>query len=171
MSTNLTAVGVHLIQSIWEILATMFAHTKRNKRLKSEEQAFVNVVSTTVAYSNVEDVNGLTKFIIAREMGFSTGAAHRNLKKGEIRAAQLQEGSLKNFTWGNTDSERTKYSNEELDNFSKWCCHDCKLLIFNPIKDDNVYKQDKQDCISNCGWDCHSECKVGDRMQFWGLCC
>ena len=95
MSTNSTAVGAHLLQSIREILATIFARTKRNKRLKSEERAFVNFVSTNVAYSSVKDVNGLTKFIIAREMGSSTGAAHRNLKKREIRAAQLGEGSLK----------------------------------------------------------------------------
>ena len=40
-------VGIHLIESIRDILGKIFSRTKRNKQLKDDARAFTNVVCTT----------------------------------------------------------------------------------------------------------------------------
>ena len=86
------AVGMHMVQSIRDIIGKLYLSTKRNRRLRDDERAFINFVATTACYKNLKDVKGLSKYIIGTQLGFSHGAIHRNFKKGEVRAKQIKDG-------------------------------------------------------------------------------
>ena len=54
-------VSIHLVESIRDILGKMFSRTKRNKQMKDDERAFINLLFTTACYRDMKDINGLTK--------------------------------------------------------------------------------------------------------------
>ena len=136
-------VGIHLVESIRDILGTIYSRTKRNKRLKSDEQGFINFVCTTACYKDMKDVKELTKYIIVAGIGLSHGSIYCNFKKGEVRAKQLKEGSFDKFSWFDKDSERTKFGEDTIESLRKWLIKDCDLIIHNPNKGEEVYERDK----------------------------
>ena len=90
------AVGMHMVQSIRDIIGKMYPSTKRNRHLRDDERAFINVVATTACYNNLKDVKGLTKYILGTQLGLSHGAIHRYFKreKSEQKRFKMVDGQF-----------------------------------------------------------------------------
>ena len=142
-TTDEAAVGMHMVQSIRDIIGKIYSSTKKNRRLRDDERAFINFVATTACYNNLKDVTGLSKYIIGTQLGLSHGAIHRNFEKGDKRAKQIQDGRMDHFSWFDNSKERTKYGEDELNRLCQWFIKDCELIIYNPIKGDSVFLRDK----------------------------
>ena len=51
-------------------------------------------------------------------------------------------GESKGFEMIDTDQQRSKFTNEQWEDFEQWIESHCKLVIANPLKNDMVSKRD-----------------------------
>jgi len=128
-------VGCHVLKSIKKVMSKVMATQNKNFKQTNKQRRFIRCLSILVSSIPTKS-SGITERMLGRFLGFSTGAAHRNFKKGRQKAALIMVGDEEGYELIEEEKDRSKYSAEELKRFDNWILNECEVVVDNPCKDD-----------------------------------
>ena len=133
-------VGISLLRSLKSILQKIL-RGGRSGHISNAKRLFVNMVNACI--HNCNDGNQLSMNAIGRQVGMHRSSISRSKIKSYNRVALIMSGDKKGCEFVDTHQKRSKFTNEEITKFEQWIEKDCQLVIENPLKNDMIWKRNR----------------------------